>query len=404
MEIFKQELKRKMPFKRVFVYLSLSLLMGVLWGWFIVGGAREGFMMSGCYRGYKGVDAIKKAAEDRAPTEGIMTIERFKKAGDVFLDSGVDPDDSNITVGEEVLEYAVYADILVMQDWRINSMYGDYSGMFERGYGEAFYLNEDYYYGEYIENTSENPQQKEMAQGLWEDVEKPYTYYSGFKQWDEGREHIMLLTFVLMIISVCFASGIISDDKECGAHELMRTTLRGRELALSKVAVPIIMSVAIYMVGMGVYMLIMYSFIPEEALKTSIQIAKNSILPYTLGGVIGRTLVVGLLAVLMASSFTLMVSGIFKKTWRVKQISILMVVCGFVYNMFLGGKSFVSEAIGSLIPGGIVFLYPKFITTTSFPIREVFGVNIWVTWFMAIVSMVFIIMVNLYTFRRYRRR
>jgi len=55
MDIFVSELKRQMRAKRFILYILIAIILGGLWAWFIIGGRTEGFMMTGCYKGLKGM-------------------------------------------------------------------------------------------------------------------------------------------------------------------------------------------------------------------------------------------------------------------------------------------------------------------------------------------------------------
>lgn len=85
MEIFISELKRKFGIKRFISYILISIILAVLWAWFIIGGGRtEGFMMTDCYKGIKGMKAIETAAKDRNVYSGKMTVANFQKSGEIF--------------------------------------------------------------------------------------------------------------------------------------------------------------------------------------------------------------------------------------------------------------------------------------------------------------------------------
>ena len=95
MDIFISELKRQMRAKRVISYILISIILGGLWAWFIIGGRTEGFMMTGCYKGLKGMEAIKAAAKDRNVYSGKMTVDNFLRSGEAFLNSVEGKDDES---------------------------------------------------------------------------------------------------------------------------------------------------------------------------------------------------------------------------------------------------------------------------------------------------------------------
>lgn len=77
MDVFFQELKRQLNFKRLLTYVLIAIALAGLWTWFIVGGATEDFLQQGVYKEYKGRSAIDAAGKDRVGTEGEMTLDKF---------------------------------------------------------------------------------------------------------------------------------------------------------------------------------------------------------------------------------------------------------------------------------------------------------------------------------------
>ena len=141
MDIFVSELKRQMRAKRLILYILISIVLGGLWAWFIIGGRTEGFMMTGCYKGLKGMEAIEAAAKDRNIYAGKMTTDKFQRSGEVFLDSVKGKDDeSEIIMNGDMMKLAVYADTLVMQSFRLSRMSGE-------GYPEFPWFSKDFEIG-----------------------------------------------------------------------------------------------------------------------------------------------------------------------------------------------------------------------------------------------------------------
>ncbi len=148
---------------------------------------------------------------------------------------------------------------------------------------------------------------------MWNKVEKPYTYYGGYETWRDSADHIQLFTFVLLIIICFFSSGIIAQDKECGLDEIISSTKGGRgKLLVAKLSIPIIMGTFMYVFGIGTYMGILNHYLPANALKTSAQLS-TTILPYKLGDVMQKMIVVGLIGTLTFCSFTIFISSKVKK-------------------------------------------------------------------------------------------
>lgn len=361
MDIFVSELKRQMRAKRFIAYILISIVLGGLWAWFIIGGRTEGFMMTGCYKGLKGMEAIETAAKDRNVYAGEMTTNNFQRSGEVFLNlvEGKD-DESDIVMDDEMMKLAVYADTLIMQDYRLKKMLGDdnLESWFSRDFGSHFYENEELYYQNLIDINTKNQAERELALKIWNRVEKPYTYYGGFEVWRDGVEHIQIFGFVLLIMVGFFSSGIIAKDKECGLDEIISTTSGGRRKLLSaKLFIPVIMAFLIYIVGMGTYIGILKHFLPVNALETSIQVCGGStIFPYSLGDLIGKMILFGTIGVITIAAFTTFVSSKAKKTSMAMSITVLVIIGGFLLPVKgVLDNSLLMKIISFIFPGSIVF-------------------------------------------------
>ena len=366
MDIFVSELKRQMRAKKFISYILISIILGGLWAWFIIGGRTEGFMMTGCYKGLKGMEAIEAAAKDRNVYAGKMTVYNFQRSGEVFLNSVEGKDDeSDIVMNDELLKLAVYADALIMQDYRIKKMFGDdnLESWFSRDFGSHFYENENLYYQNLIDINTKNQAEKELALKMWNKVEKPYTYYGGFEVWKDGVEHIQLFGFVLLIMVGFFASGIIARDKESGLDEIISTTSGGRRKLLSaKLLIPVIMGLLIYTVGMGIYIGILKHYLPANALETSIQVCGGStILPYSLGDLIGKMILFGTIGVITIAAFTTFVSSKAKKAQAAMSITVLIIISGFLLSvMGVLNNNPIMREISLIVPGSLVFAGVRF--------------------------------------------
>src|SRR3712207_1110657 len=138
-----------------------------------------------------------------------------------------------------------------------------------------------------------------------------------------------------MIMLGIFSSSIISNDKENGMDEIIKTTVKGRKsLTIAKISIPLIMASIIYICGVGVYVLLLKYLLPSNALNTSIQISNKSFLPYTEGDLLRNVFIVGWVGILIVSSFSTWVSSISKKSSRAIQFSILIILGSFILATF----------------------------------------------------------------------
>lgn len=366
MDLFIFELKRQMGVKRFISYLLISIILGGLWAWFIIGGRTEDFMMTGCYKGLKGMEAIEAAAKDRNVYAGEMAAHNFQRSSEVFLNSVEGKDDeSDIVMNDELLKLAVYADTLIMQDYRLKRMFGDdnLESWFSRDFASHFYENEDLYYQNLIDINTKNQAEKELALKVWNEVEKPYTYFGGFEVWRDGVEHIQLFGFVLLIMVGFFSSGIIAKDKECGLDEIISTTIGGRRKLLpAKLFIPVIMGFLIYTVGMGTYIGILKNYLPANALETSIQVCGGStVLPYNLGNLMDRMVLFGVIGALTISAFTTFISSKAKKTSIVMSITVLVIISGFLLSVMGAlNNNPIMRGMSLVVPGSLIFAGVRF--------------------------------------------
>jgi hypothetical protein len=405
MDVFFQELKRQLNFKRLITYILIAITLAGLWAWFIVGGATEGFMQSGCYKEYKGRAAIDVAAKDRNVTAGEMTEDKFQSGCDAFLNALRGNDESSVEITKDLLEYAIYADRLVMQEFQLRKMRGESTeGLFNipKDAGKNFYENEDLYYRYYIDKNAHNESEKTLALSMWDSVKKPYTYYSGFKQWSEGTEHMILFSFVLMIMVGIFAGSMIAKDKENGMDEIIVTTVRGRKsLAAAKIVIPWIMAFIIYLCGVGVYVVLLMILLPNDALNTSIQVLTQSFLPYNQGELLRNIFIFGAIGILTIASFSTWISSIAKKSSIAIQLSTLTILGAFILAIFIDMDTTIIDVIKILMPGGIVF---SNIGAAKFPMITVLGKTFFIPSFSLIVSVIVFLLSAVFTSLNYRRR
>ena len=123
-------------------------------------------------------------------------------------------------------------------------------------------------------------------------------------------------------------------------------------------------------VGMGLYIAILKHALPINALKTSIQLNMISVLPYTLGQMMGSMIVLGLIGIITISVFSTFISSISSKTSVAMMITVLILIGGFILAMQMDLNNPVLEWIHLLLPGSLMISYSKFY---SIPIITILG-------------------------------
>lgn len=271
-----------------------------------------------------------------------------------------------------------------------------------RDAGMNFYKNEDLFYGNYIDKNAFNENEKTLAFSLLDKVKKPYTYYTGFKQWNAGISHIVFFSFVLMVMLGVFSSSIITNDKENGMDEIITTTVKGRKsLTIAKISIPLIMASIIYLCGVGLYVLLLKYLLPDDALNTSIQVLSRSFLPYTQGDLLRNVFIVDWIGILIVSSFSTWISSLSKKSSKAIQFSILTILGSFILSTFITSHSRNMDIIKMLIPGGIGFSYFQSI---EFPFITILGRTLWMPSILLIASAIIFLLSTIFTTLNYKRR
>lgn len=408
MDVFIQELKRQFNLKRFSIYALSSIILAILWAWFIVGGATEDFMQKGCYKGYKGKQAIELAAKDRNATAGEMSEDKFQNGCDIFLKSLKGQDEKSIVINKNLLKYAVYADKLVTEEYKLRNITGKSMKNLlniPEDAGRHFYENENLYYCSYIDKNAHNESEKRVALSMWNNVKKPYIYYSGFEIWNDGIGHIIFFSFVLMIMVGIFAATIIVKDKENGIDEIITSTVKGRRgLTIPKIIIPWIMASLIYIFGVGIYILILRWLLPLNALNTSIQISGENFIACDLGEALKNVFILGWIGILTVASFSTWISSISKKSSIAIEISVFTVLGSILLGLFVNGTSFILNLIDILLPGSILFSYVKFIDLEQFPMVTLLGKVFWMPSVCIVISGIIFLFSTAFTVLIYRRR
>lgn len=367
-------------------------ILAVLWTWFIVGCTTEAGN-----KNIKGIEAINMATNDRIGTTGEMNITNFENAYNALTDA-LNDDKTKFDKTSSVLKYWVYIDRLITQNvYNNNDNYLNVS----RNLAKNYYSSQDTYYKNLIKDKANDEKQEKLALSLWSTVKKPYTYFSGFKTWHDGIEHIMLFTFVLMLIISIFAGSIIAKDKENGLYEITATTACfGKSLTLSKIIIPLIIASLIYICGIGFYILLLTNLLPNNALDTSLQITNTSFVPYTLRELLCKMFIYGWIGMLTIASVTTFISSFISKSSKAISISILIILSSFFLNIFINSNDLFFNVIKLLLPGGITFFYQ----TLDFPIETYFGKATFIPSIWLLISIFILLLSTVLATFNYRRR
>lgn len=368
MDLIIAEIKRQMKPKRVLLYVTMSIVIAVIWAIFIINGRSEGKY----YKGMKGLAAINAVVDDRKDYAGKMTTERFDKSCKLYNKSLSEKNE--VVMNNDLLKMLIYSDALSRQQYLIDNIFNRPFVTVEKlpdDCGRRFYETENLYYQKVIKDMAKNEREKALAIEMWDNVEKPYTYHCGYEVWSEGVEHLQVICVILIMFGVFFTSGIIVGDKQCGLDEVVASTRGGRKkLFVSKLIIPMFMGLVIYLSGVGTYISILKYYLPSKALLTSTQLFTVSLLSCNLGQIIRIIVFQGMLVMLMMCVFTVLLSSISKKTSTVISLGMLIIIGSFILAIIPHINNPFLKGISLILPANQMFFYTNNI---SFPIVSILG-------------------------------
>ncbi|MCM1388656.1 MAG: ABC transporter permease subunit [Bacillus sp. (in: Bacteria)] len=278
MKIWKLEVKKILKTRRTWVLIAAALSLSVMMAYLPVT--------------YKYADSYSETGE-RVELQGTAAIAYLKEARADF--TGV--------VTPQKVRMAVEEYQACLREYGVTESYDLPDGVYSqrllpfahliRGVREAFANREngtapsvmeiepervDNYYEaceERLESLTriehkDNPDIGGMEMKMYQDVEKPYLYYSGYT--GDAMEYVGFLGFLLLLICVIITAPAFSSDYQTGADDILRCTKYGRvRLGIAKAASTAGITTVLFIVCMAVHIVISNSFFGWESLKTSIQ-------------------------------------------------------------------------------------------------------------------------------------
>lgn len=310
--IFSLELKRVLKTRSTWFMLALCLLLSILLAVMVL--TVDTITHRDLSPAYKGLEAVRIGNAIEAPFTGTVTPELLREANDAYRAVYEQ-------YGEEVPN-AVYQELIWKYRPFINLMgavYVDEATGYtlspidiEPAWAEAFYEQRRSYIEDKIAGYELRRDPAAQAQVLAIDdrVELPL-YFAPHHGWDTGGEYIHLLTFLLILLCTAVAAPVFSSDYQTEADSIQRCTKNGRaKLAVVKLAAMLLLTLVVYAVCMGIFMLILCTVLGTDGLQTSVQfIITSAISPLTMGQLNGITILSGLLTMLSVTGFTLLVSS-----------------------------------------------------------------------------------------------
>lgn len=198
----------------------------------------------------------------------------------------------------------------------------------------------------------QNPQVLNYIQAETNNTATNFNYSYGIGS-SATSYHLSICAFVLTLICAVITTPIFSSDYANGADDILRCTKRGRRsLALAKLSSALIISLSIFILSIGTFLIITYTAFSFDDITSAellgIRWNPNSL---TAMGYIGMILLSSLLTFLSMTCFTLFLSSKLKNPIAVLAIDIAVVVIPTVI-LILGVDVNIINWIRFCLPSG----------------------------------------------------
>ena len=223
----------------------------------------------------------------------------------------------------------------------------------------------------------DNPKAQQDALKKYENVEKPYTFYPGYKK--DALDYQILLAFVIMALCVVIAAPVFSSDYQTEADAILRCTKYGRgKLAITKIVSALLISSIIYIIYIGLYLVVSNSMFGWECTGTSVQMlySANGLVNMNLGELQLCVAAAGLITVLATVSLTLFLSSRFKNV--VISLGISLMVCILPIVFYIALPNDVVTWVNVFIPSsGVGLVTSILVALVDFVYLSVGKISVW---------------------------
>lgn len=359
MRVIKAELKKLIKSRRTWVLAAVSLFLTCIMAYLPV--VYEGaayYDEAGNEVVLQGLDAIRYKKELRKDLSGPVTPEKVREAVEVYQ--------------ECLREYGVETIYELPDEVAYSRLFA--SNLFIHGVSEAFADRDtgiapsvvqikpesvDRYYTACEERLAslmkmeqkDHPRAQQVAADMYEKVEKPYVYYQGLGS--NPIEYEGFLALLLLMCSVIITAPVFSSDYQTGADDILRCTKHGQmRLGVAKISTAIGVTGVIFIVCMSLYLLISNSFFGWESAQTSMQMifSITALADWNLGNLECVIAAGGLLSVMAAVCFVLMLSSKCKSVLVSLSVGLLMCIAPTFVYMFIPSFSDVNIWMQCLLP------------------------------------------------------
>lgn len=330
--MMKYELKKTFQKKVNLIILSVILLLAVVLSCFAISSMRyrdsEGVL-------HTGITAGRKLAEDRNKWKGELSSEKITEVVKSIHELAQQYPDGipDTEYGKTVQSYDDITNFLISvltpdTDYDESVLYQltveQAENLYAR-YKENFEIM--------IQEYAKTPEKQTYLKNLYETIEMPLTY-AAKDSWDTLAMYAQTYGIILAVAIGFLTSGIFADEFRTKAEAVFFSTKYGRSKATkNKLAAGIIMTTAIYWIGMGVLSLISLGVMGTSGFFTSYQIDQPySIYSMTYGEYYLLILACGYIASLFAAMVTMLV------TVKMRTANVAICIPFFLYCMmpFIG--------------------------------------------------------------------
>ena len=370
LNVFFHEFKRLCLNKTVQALSILSVLFTILLVYVVIANTRYGSYESPAYR--SGLDAVAHARTVYAPSYGSVTAEKLESALRTYQDIAEDYPEGEIpdALREKTTAPLLPLLHLLSYTYETRDISVDAAADFYRQREARINasIEEQYPGSPAVQNAAKNINQR---------VETPFYYTYGYGDSD-GPEFLVFLLFVLVFFGTVIAAPVFSEDYHSQADDIQRCCWYGPQLGTARLMAVYVLVLLLVTVCTGIYLLSLNTVFGWEGLKASLQTRyfTTAITPMTIGGVMGATVLSGILTLLATVSCAMLVSSRCKVPVAAVSASVVIALLPVFFSFLHIEESVLS----SLLPSAGVVSSSGFYQTLTEKSLEFFNAGDLVLW------------------------
>lgn len=389
------EMKRILTTKRTWILLAAALVFSGMLAYIPVTFEEVSYAdEQGQEISLKGREAVTYLRGQQSKLEGEVTPEKVKQALLAYQEC--------LTKygAEDTYELPEEADTtMLIPYWElihgVREAFADENGM-APALTEIPIEETNRYYEKVQERTKallamEQPEHRsaqKIGENLYQDVEKPFQYYSGISS--NAMDYQVLLIYLITILCVVIASPIFSSDYQTGADDILRCTKHGRgKMAACKIGSAVLICGSTFLICSMVWIAVTNTLFGWESTKTSLQVifSISSLPNLDIGQTQWLNLAAGFLMFLAMISFALYLSTKMKS--MVSSLAAALVFCFlpvFATSVFPGQLGLWLQC---LLPGGGIGMGNSFLyMLIDFKFLHLGSQSVWIPYVLVAVTLV----------------